>query len=207
MPNHKDGFVQLVSWLRDQISADLTSIHVVLEATGVYHEAVAYALASEGVAISIVNPARVRDFAKGLGTQHKTDQKDSVILARFGALIRPDLWEPERPEIRELKALLARLSMLGKDQRREQNRQEQAVISDASQVVLASIEAMIAQLQREIERVKQQIDDHIDNYPDLKKDRELLLTIPAVGAAMRKLVQICYDVLKHQSEYQPQVAL
>lgn len=296
VPNHKDGFVQLVSWLRDQISADLTSIHVVLEATGVYHEAVAYALASEGVAISIVNPARVRDFAKGLGTQHKTDKKDSVILARFGALIRPDLWEPERPEIRELKALLARLSMLEKDQRREQNRQEQAVISDASQVVLASIEGMIAQLQREIERVKQQIDHHIDNYPDLKKDRELLLTIPAVGevvsrnllallhsrnfknagqvaafvglvpkirqsgqwvgysrlsksgdgeirakmylaavvatkhnpdiraqyerllkagkrkmqaigAAMRKLVQICYGVLKHQSEYQPQVAL
>jgi len=73
-----------MSWLRDQISADLTSIHMVLAATGVYRQAVAYALASEGVAISIVNPARVRDFAKGPGTEHKADKNDSVILARFG---------------------------------------------------------------------------------------------------------------------------
>jgi len=73
-----------------------------------------------------------------------------------------------------------------KDQRREQNRQEQAVVSDASQVVLASIEGMIVQMQREIERVKQQIDHHVDNYPDLKKDRELLLTIPAVGGVVSR---------------------
>ena len=242
---------------------------------------------------SIVNPGRVHDFARSLGSQHKTDKKDSVLLARFGALTRPDLWEPERPEIRELKALLSRLSMLEKDLYREQSRQEQANISAASVVVVASIEGMIAQLQREIERVKQQIDRHIDDHPDLRKDRELLLSIPAVGevlsrnllallhsrdfknagqvsafiglvpkirqsgqwqgqsrlsksgngqirakmylaavvatrhnpdiraqyerllkagkrkmqaigAAMRKLVQICYGVLKHQSKYQPQ---
>tara|TARA_R110002072_G_C7861868_1_gene526531 strand:- start:40 stop:1023 length:984 start_codon:yes stop_codon:yes gene_type:complete len=293
VPNNREGFTQLVHWLSEQISAELSSIHVVLEATAVYHESVAYALVDAGVAVSIVNPGRVHDFARSLGSQHKTDKKDSVLLARFGALTRPDLWEPERPEIRELKALLSRLSMLEKDLYREQSRQEQANISAASVVVVASIEGMIAQLQREIERVKQQIDRHIDDHPDLRKDRELLLSIPAVGevlsrnllallhsrdfknagqvsafiglvpkirqsgqwqgqsrlsksgngqirakmylaavvatrhnpdiraqyerllkagkrkmqaigAAMRKLVQICYGVLKHQSKYQPQ---
>ena len=293
VPNNREGFTQLVHWLSEQISAELSSIHVVLEATAVYHESVAYALVDAGVAVSIVNPGRVHDFARSLGSQHKTDKKDSVLLARFGALTRPDLWEPERTEIRELKALLSRLSMLEKDLYREQSRQEQANISAASVVVVASIEGMIAQLQREIERVKQQIDRHIDDHPDLRKDRELLLSIPAVGevlsrnllallhsrdfknagqvsafiglvpkirqsgqwqgqsrlsksgngqirakmylaavvatrhnpdiraqyerllkagkrkmqaigAAMRKLVQICYGVLKHQSKYQPQ---
>jgi len=293
IPNHRDGFAQLVDWFGDQISADLSSIHVVLEATGVYHEAVAYALADAGAVVSIVNPGRVHEFARSLGTQHKTDKKDSIVLARFGALTRPDRWKPERPEIRELKALLSRLSMLEKDLHREKRRQEQANIRAVSQVVMVSIEEIIVQLQREIERVKQQIDRHIDDYPDLKKDRELLLSVPAVGevlsrnllallhsrdfknagqvaafvglvprirqsgqwqgcsrlsksgdggirakmylaavvatrynpdiraqyerllkagkrkmqaigAAMRKLVQICYGVLKHQSKYQPQ---
>ena len=44
VPNNREGFTQLVHWLSEQISAELSSIHVVLEATAVYHESVAYAL-------------------------------------------------------------------------------------------------------------------------------------------------------------------
>jgi transposase len=48
--------------------------------------------------------------------------------------------------------------------------------------------------------------------PDIKRQYERLLKkgkskMSALGAAMRKLVQICFGVLKHQCEYQPQFKL
>ena len=296
LPNHKAGFEQLIQWLSAQVSADLSSIHIIMEATGIYHEALAYTLNSRGLQVSVVNPARVHDFAKSLGSQHKTDKKDSVVLARYGLSAKPALWVPEPDEVRELKALLGRLSALEKDLMREHNRLEKAQVSQASQAVLSSIDGMIDQLKQEIERVKQQIDDHIDRHPGLKNDRELLESVPAIGqtmsrqllavlrsrhfsnagqvaafvglvpriresgqwqgrsrlsksgngeiraklymaaivavrynpdiraqyvrllkagkrkmqaigAAMRKLIQICYGVLKHQSRYQPQMVV
>jgi transposase len=295
IPNNLEGHAQLIGWLHQHVSHDLSEIHVVMEATSIYHEGLAYFLVAQGVRVSIANPARVRDFAKGLGMQHKTDKQDGLLLARYGALTQPALWEPEPAEIRELKGLLWRLSALEKDLQREVNRQDRAQMSGSSDVVLTSIRDMIAQLKQEIVRVKRQIDDHIDRHPGLKKDRELLETIPAIGpvlsrelltllrsrsfcnagqaaafvglvpklqesgqwkgrsqlskkgsgqlraklyfaavvgtrynpdislqykrllkngktkmqalgAAMRKLLQICFGVLKHQSRYQPQIS-
>ena len=294
LPNTSAGFSTLCSWFEKQITVELGNIHVTLEATGVYHEALAYALYDMGVNVSIVNPAQVRDFAKGLGVRNKTDRKDSQVLARYGALAKPRLWQPEPEAIRTLKALLSRLSALETDLQRERNRMEKVCNSQGSQAVIESIQTMIDHLQKECARVEQQIDDHIDDHPSLKKDREHLQSISgvgnvvsremlcvlrsrpfkkasqvaaflgvvpklhesgklkgrttlskkgsgriraklymaavvsirhnpdikyqyerllkagktkmqAIGAAMKKLVQICFGVLKHQSEYRPQI--
>ena len=50
----------------------------------------------------------------------------------------------------------------------------------------------------------------IKHNPDIKQQYERLLKngkskMSALGAAMRKLVQICFGVLKHQTPYQSQV--
>jgi len=295
LPNTPAGFNTLRAWFEKNITRSLSDIHVTMEATGIYHEALAYALYGLGVKVSVVNPAQVRDFAKGLGVRNKTDRKDSHVLARYGALTNPRLWQPEPEAVRMLKALIARLTALETDLQRERNRLEKSQISQGSEVVIESIQTMIGQLQKECARVEKQIDDHIDQNPTLKQDRERLLTIPAIGkvvsremlcvlhsrqferasqaaafigvvpklhesgklkgrttlskqgsgriraklymaavvavqhnpdikrqyerllkagktkmqalgAAMRKLVQICFGVLKHQNEYRPQIA-
>ena len=295
LPNTASGFQSLRAWFEKNISAELSDIHVTMEATGVYHEALAYALYDMGVKVSVVNPAQVKNFAKGLGVRNKTDKKDSHVLARYGALTNPRLWQPEPASVRTLKALIARLSALETDLQREQNRMEKTQNSQGSEVVIESIQTMIEQLQKESARVEKQIDDHIDQNPSLKADRDRLLSISgvgpvvsremlcvlhsrqferasqvaafigvvpklhesgklkgrttlskqgsgriraklymaavaaiqhnpdikcqnerllkagktkmqALGAAMRKLVQICFGVLKHQSQYRPQIA-
>jgi len=294
LPNTLAGFEQLKTWLEKNMTHHLDTIYVSLEATGIYHEALAYALHGMGIKVSVINPAFVRDFAKSLGVRSKTDKKDSMVLARYGAMTTPRLWEPEAEEVRVLKALLARLNALEADLQRELNRLEKAEISRSSEAVIESIELMVNQLKSESQRVEKQIDDHIDQHPGLKKDRERLQSIPgigqvvsremiavlrsrqftqasqaaafmglvprlwesgkmkgrttlckngpsriraklymaaivakqhnpdikaqydrlikagkakmqALGAAMRKLVQICFGVLKHQCEYQPQL--
>ncbi|PKM35805.1 MAG: hypothetical protein CVV06_14330 [Gammaproteobacteria bacterium HGW-Gammaproteobacteria-10] len=69
----------------------------------------------------------------------KNDKKDSVVLARYGSKEKSKLWQPEAPEIRTLKAMIARLDGIEKDLQREKNRQEKALISKAPEEVMISL--------------------------------------------------------------------
>lgn len=186
--NDKAGHTALLAWLDQQLGCPFEQVQVVMEATGVYHEGLAYRLFEQGIAVSVVNPAYVRDFAKGLGAVHKTDKQDSLVLARYGALVKPALWQPEAPAIRELKALLARLEALQADVQREQNRLEKAEFSRSSAVVLESLHGMIAQLHKERDRLEREIDDHIDRHPGLKEDLRLLRSIGGVGPVVSRVM-------------------
>lgn len=186
--NDTRGHDELVEWIIKNIDQPLEQIHVVMEATSVYHETLAYHLHANNINVSIVNPAYVRDFAKGLGTVHKTDKKDSFILARYGALVSPPIWQPEPTEIRVLKALLSRIEALDADLLREQNRMEKAEFSQSSQIVIESLQKMIAELKKERDRLEQEIDDHIDRHPKLKKDAALLRSIPGVGPVVSRIM-------------------
>ena len=174
------GYTHLAEWLSKQGVA-FAELHAVLEATGVYHEQAALWLVDVGATVSIANPAQVKDFAHGLAVRTKTDGIDSVVLARYGALVKPQTWQAPSPEVRELKALLTRLEALETDLRRELNRQEKAMVSGAPDRVQASLRTHLAVLKQEIASLQAAIDDHIDRHPTLKADRERLLSIPAVG--------------------------
>jgi transposase len=62
---------------------------VILEATGGFERTVVGALVAVGLALVVVNPRQVRDFARATGTLAKTDRIDASILARFAQAIRP----------------------------------------------------------------------------------------------------------------------
>ena len=155
--------------------------HFVMEATGIYHEQLATFLTDAGAKVSVVNPAQVKFYAQGLGVRSKNDKKDSVVLARYGSKENPTLWQPEAPEIRTLKALLARFDGIEKDLQREKNRQEKAVISLAPAEVLNSLTDMISLLETEQQRLDKLIEEHINKHDKLRENKTLLESIPAVG--------------------------
>ena len=105
--NSKSGVSDLLDWAAKH-GALPAELHAVMEGTGVYHEQAALALCDAGVTVSIVNPAQARDFAKGLAVRTKTDGVDSLVLARYGALLKPAAWTPPSREARALQALLRR---------------------------------------------------------------------------------------------------
>lgn len=181
--NDAAGFAALQDWVVHQTGLTLSDIHVVMEATGVYHEALAQTLHDAGAQVSVINPAHIRDFAKSLGVRGKNDKKDSVVLARYGATQQPALWAPEPTAIRQLKALVARLEALDTDIQRETNRREKAEVTQTTEV-MASIDTVLAALRAERDRLARDIDDHIDRHPDLKNDQQLLQSIPGVGPAV-----------------------
>ena len=178
--NTKPGIVDLLAWVvKQNISPE--AFHVVMEGTGVYHEQAALALADAGVTVSIVNPAQVKDFGRGLAVRTKTDGVDSFVLARYGALLKPKAWVPPAPEARILQALLARRVAIAQDLQRERNRQEKADATDTPERIQQSLADSIGFLVRQLEQLQQVIDQHIDKHPSLKNDMALLQSIPAVG--------------------------
>ena len=181
LKNNAEGFQSLINWVEINTQQSLSTIRFVMEATGIYHEALAYALHDAGAEVCVVNPAYIHDYAKSLGTRSKTDKKDSVVIAGFGATHRLELWQPEPKEIRHLKALIARHEAIEKDLQRENNRLEKAEITQVSTEVIDSINTVIKELSKEKNRIRQLIDNHIDQSPTLKQDDALLRSIPGVG--------------------------
>lgn len=179
--NHQPGWMALIDWACRQVNCAPRELHVVMEATGAYHEAAAYALTRAGVQVSVVNPAQVRDFAKGLAIRTKTDAADRAVLARYGAVVKPPLWQPPAREVIELRGLLGRLQVIEAELARERNRLEKAQVSVTPQVVLDSLHKNLTFLEHEKRDLERRINDHIDAHPQLKRDRELLESIPAIG--------------------------
>jgi len=178
--NSSDGITNLVSWCAKH-QAPNAQLHAIMEGTGVYHEQAALALADLGVTVSIVNPAQVRDFGRSLGIRTKNDGMDSFVLARYGALLKPKAWTPPAPEARVLQALLARREAVAQDLQRELNRLEKADATDTPPLIRQSLTDSIGFLERQLAKLDRDIDGHINHHPNLKTDRDLLLSIPAVG--------------------------
>lgn len=183
--NKPAAYPGLLDWLIKQTGAEPQSLHVYMEATGIYHEPLARWLHETGVHVYVLNPAQVRDYARSLGNRGKTDKKDSKVLAQYGLERRISPWQPEPAEIRELRQMVVRLETLQKDIQRERNRREKAAFSREARVV-ASIDQVLVALQQEARRLEQQIDNHFDRHNHLKRDKALLESIPGIGPVVSR---------------------
>src|SRR5215470_1432463 len=112
--NDEVGIQQL---LRQLAPADF----VILEATGGLETPVASALAAAGIAVAIVNPRQVRDFARATGRLAKTD-RDAEVLARFGEAVRPEARPLADEQAQALEALVTRRRQLVEMLTAEKNR-------------------------------------------------------------------------------------
>lgn len=202
--NTPDGHQQVVNWLLKNLKVAAQDIVVTLEPTGVYHEALMYMLHNQGFRIYLVNPGKAKKYAESLNQTHKTDKLDAMVLARYGYDQRTKLalWQPEPPELRELKVLLRRLAALEKDLQREENRLEAAEVSLRSERVIQSLNDMIRTLKAEIARLQQEIDEHIDGHPELKRNRALLQSIKGIGPVMSRELVCLFAIKQFKSARQ-----
>lgn len=173
--NTPDGHRQLLKWLKKR---DARGSHVCLEATGQYSDAVAEVLHQHGYPVSVVNPLRIHAYAASQLKRNKTDREDAKVLAHFCATQQPALWSPPAPQVQELQALSHRLSSLKEQRSAELNRRQAGI---RSETVLEDIASHIAFLDRQIEAIVQRIADLIDRHPDLRRQQELLTSIPGIG--------------------------
>lgn len=171
--NTPEGFARLDAWLA---AHGVESVHACLEATGPYWQAAAEHLADAGHTVSVVNPAQIKAFGGAGLVRSKTDRVDARLIAAFCAAQRPPPWQVPPPSVRTLRALIARREALDAMRTQERNR-----LPVADQAVRDGIEAHLTHLEQAIKAIDAAIRQTIDDDPSLRRQGELLVSIPGLG--------------------------
>lgn len=107
LSNTAGGHTQLIKRL-----AAVPGVHLICEATGGYERAVVAALHAAHIPVSIINPARVRQFARASGELAKTDPIDAAMLTAFGRAFKPEATPPRTAAEIKMAALVTRRTQL-----------------------------------------------------------------------------------------------
>jgi transposase len=158
---------------------------VVIEASGGPEDLVVSELCAAQVAVAVVNPRQVREFARSLGRLAKTDRLDALVLAQFGhSMLRSErlIFTQLRPEAEtELKALVRRRRELIEMLVAESNRRLRA-----RKVVKKGIVASIRGLKRALAELERQVKETIKQSPAQQKKLALLQQVPGVGPQLAR---------------------
>jgi transposase len=169
--NTQEGIAKLVQKMQE-VCPELT----VVEATGGYQRHVVDALFHAGLSVAVVNPARVRQFARACGLLAKTDKLDAFVLAEFGQRVQPRCYEGKTEAERQLSALLVRRKQLEEMLKAEQNR-----LPTISPSLRSSVERMIAILKEEKKRIDEQIQQFLNEQKAWRSQTQILGSAPGVG--------------------------
>ena len=187
LPEHRHGAVANTPAGIQSLVADLKKEGVdivVMEATGGLQRQAASAMAAAGIAVAVVNPRQVRDFARASGQLAKTDQLDAAVLAQFGLAMQP---QPRRLPDAEALALadqLARRGQLVEMRAAEKNRRHRA-----STAMRKSLDRHLLFLDHAIEALDQALDSTLRGSPVWAEKVKLLEAVTGVGPqTLRRLL-------------------
>ena len=170
--NDQSGFGQLIKAARKYPGA----VQFVFEATGPYHLGLALALWEAKIPLSILNPARVRHFAKAQG-KAKTDPLDTQVIGDFARSFQPQPTPAPDPVRRELTELLQRRDGLISSRATEQNRLGQC----RHPLIKSQIRRLKAQLTEQINQIDELMKQLVGSSQELKTKVKTLCQVKGVG--------------------------
>jgi transposase len=160
-----------------QFLARVQPERIVLEATGGYEVPLTMELQAVHMPVIVVNPRRIRDYARAMGRLAKTDKIDAQVIAEFTTHVNLTLRELPDAKARQLKALLARREQLVDLRVAERNRLEHVtdtVITKTSRQLLRVLDKQIAVIDRHIA-------EHIADDEQLQCRTQIVDSIPGLG--------------------------
>ena len=172
LPNTAAGHRRLLKLLAAQ-----PGVHVVCEATGGYERDVVAALHEANVPVSVLNPARVRHFARATGQRAKTDHIDAAVLSAYGEKLQPKPTAP-RTELQEQLTELVRRRVQLLEIRVSQKQQAQRLTVPA---LRRQAQSLVRRLERDLEQIEEQLKELRTQASDLDARLQKLEAITGVG--------------------------
>lgn len=169
--NEEQGIASLVKRLKE-----MQATLIVLEATGGYEMPVVAELAHAKLPIVVINPRKVRAFARSIGQLAKTDKLDARLLAHFAAAIRPTARSLPSAEEEQLTGLLVRRRQLVDMLTMEKNR-----LHTVRPALREDIREHIAWLQAKLAKIDEEIDQFVRDSSLWKEKDAILRSAPGVG--------------------------
>jgi transposase len=113
-PNSTQGFKDLESWIKKHKKFDEAELKIIMEATGVYHEHLAWYLHQGNFQVYIMLPLRAKRYLQSLGVKSKNDKIDAQGLADMGLQQELNQWKPCSKNILVLRSLTRQLQICKK---------------------------------------------------------------------------------------------
>lgn len=177
--NDRVGIKRLVEHLRK-----LTPALVVIEATGGMQRAVVAALWAAEIKVAVINPAWIRNFARGAGRLAKTDKIDARMLALYAHRERPEAKAPADAETQALQELVMRREQLLEMVVAEKNR----LATAEGPTLRQEIKQHITYLSGRLNDVDKEIDKTVRRSEPWRRKRELLQSVPGVGKVLSAML-------------------
>lgn len=177
--NNKSGFKELLKYLIKNHKS--SKFYAALESTGVYSIPLAEFLTKKRVTTFVINPTKIKYFAKGALYNAKTDKIDAVIILKFLLYNQSNLHEyklPTKAE-KELKELIIERTEIKRLITAQKNRLR-ALIS-RSELVLATYESIMQVYTKNLKVLEERIKNLVKENPEIKEKSDELKTIVGVG--------------------------
>jgi len=170
-PNRDENVAEIVERLRAA-----KPHRIAIEATGGYEKRVFRALYAAGLPVVLVNPGRVRDFARSMGRLAKTDRIDALMLAHFAEIRQPEVISPPTENQERVASLRALRTDLIGTRVAYTNRLETCEPEVAQHIkqLLTSVEAQIKTIEAKLAKA-------LEATPEDAAKARLVQTVPGVG--------------------------
>ena len=169
--NDEKGIAKLVERMKE-VQPEL----IVLESTGGLELPVMGELYACKIPVALVNPGRVREFARSIGLLAKTDKLDARLLARFAEAVKPPVTHLPDEQEQHLIALVTRRRQLIEMLVAEKNRLNTVRLS-----LRENLEEHITWLHKALKGLDQEIQEFIHQSPAWNDKQDLLQSVPGVG--------------------------
>lgn len=180
-PNTTKGIDALVGWVSKQTDKTI-NVHFVMEATGVYHERLAYHLDSNNRSVSIVLPNKMSNYMRTLDTNTITDKMSAQAIAQFGLERTLSLWHRPKETYRRMRQLTREREQLVGECTALKNilhaEQSEAIPDKES---ITRINKRIALNNKQQADIMKSVDALIKADEGVKEQVDIITTIPGVG--------------------------
>lgn len=184
--NNETGFKKLLSKLPEN------SI-VCMEATGHYYERFADYLYHHGVKVKVVNPLKIKWYAKSEFKRTKTDKQDAKLIADYCEEKSHKLhdYQAPTPEQYKIKRLISYLSQLVQQKTALKNR----LHSSQDDFIKSQINQQIKDVKKYIEAAEQELSALSDNPLTHNLD-----TIPAIGKTTAAILSYYLTIYQFENK-------
>ncbi|RZM06961.1 MAG: IS110 family transposase, partial [Pedobacter sp.] len=179
--NNTKGFEALVGWVVKRTDHQV-NVYYVMEATGVYHEPLAYYLSDHGFLVSIVLPNKISNYSRTLDIKTVTDKTASKAIARFGLVNKLEIWQQPKTIFRNLRQLTRERDQIVAERTLLKN-QLHAELTEAypNGRSINRVNTRISLLNNQEAEIKSEIAELIKQDKELVKQTDIITSIPGVG--------------------------
>ena len=186
--NGAKGFEALLAWVQKHSDQSI-AIRFVMEATGVYHEALAYFLEEKDKEVTIVLPSKISSYMRTLDVKTITDKTASEAIARFGIERKLDTWKRPKDIFRKLRQLTRERDQIVEERTMVKNQlhadRTEAYSNKSS---LARINARIKILNKQEQEIKTEIAELLSSDTEIKKTVVLICSLSGIGLLTSAIV-------------------